>query len=139
MLSNGGTRGNRETHRKLLYRAVPEFLHYRAGSDGTVSSCASGTWRPLKPQPAGRRGNRLRVGLYRDGGRRLSYVPHVVLPAFVRPRPPGELCCHRDDDPSNDALKNLAYRSHRENMRDGDVAARHPKLRTGPLIALSKY
>jgi hypothetical protein len=128
MIPSGDAADNPETPRTVLYRAVPGFPLYRAGSDGTVWSCASGTWRPLKPHRAGRRGNRLRVDLYWGGERRRSSVPQVILLAFVGPRPYGKLCCHRDDDPANNALENLAYRTHCQNMRD---AARNGKIPRG--------
>lgn len=36
-------------------------------------------------------------------------VHHLVLEAFVGPRPPGMKGCHYDDDPSNNSLGNLRW------------------------------
>ncbi len=69
-----------------------------------------------------------RVQLYRPPkyvGRRLH---ELVLAAFVGPRPKGQVCRHLDGDPSNNALYNLTYGSHTDNMAD---AARHGTIRRG--------
>lgn len=60
--------------------------------------------------------------LYRDGKRTDALVHALVLTAFVGPCPPGQECCHRDGDPSNNALSNLRWDTRNENHRD---AVRH--------------
>jgi hypothetical protein len=55
-------------------------------------------------------------------------VHQLVLLAFVGPRPPGKVASHLDDDRTNNALSNLAYQTHRENMLD---ALKNGKIRRG--------
>lgn len=50
------------------------------------------------------------------GGKAVK-VQHLVLKAFVGPRPPGHECCHFPDrDPANNRLDNLKWGTHAENM-----------------------
>lgn len=43
-------------------------------------------------------------------------VHHLVLEAFVGPRPQGYLGCHKDDDTSNNTLKNLEWATPTDNI-----------------------
>lgn len=45
-------------------------------------------------------------------------VHHLVLEAFVGPRPVGCEALHADDNPANNALSNLSWGSHLKNMAD---------------------
>ena len=45
------------------------------------------------------------------------YVHKLVLEAFVGPCPAGLEVLHKDDCPANNALSNLRYGTHAENMR----------------------
>lgn len=45
-------------------------------------------------------------------------VHHLVLEAFVGPRPEGMECLHWDDNPSNNRLENLRWGTHSENTMD---------------------
>lgn len=45
-------------------------------------------------------------------------VHHLVLDAFIGPRPPGMEGCHNDGDPSHNALTNLRWDTHEGNMAD---------------------
>jgi hypothetical protein len=56
--------------------------------------------------------------LMRDGRRVHEMVPHLVLRAFVGPRPDGLVTRHLDGDKLNNALANLAYGTYSENMHD---------------------
>lgn len=116
--------------RKPIYRLIPGFLRYRAGDDGSVWSITSGIWRRLKPYKTGKRRNRLKVVLHRDGEKRHWFLHQVVLLAFVGPCPPGLMACHMDDNPQNNNLSNLAYKTHRDNMID---ALRNGKIPRGEL------
>lgn len=46
------------------------------------------------------------------------YVHHLVLKAFVGPAPAGMICCHWDDEPSNNVLGNLRWDTHAANVAD---------------------
>ena len=50
------------------------------------------------------------------------YAHHIVLSAFVGPKPDGFECCHFDGDPFNNKLENLRWGTPKENRAD---AIRH--------------
>lgn len=63
-------------------------------------------------------GNYLRIRL-RHGGKTVNRaVHHLVLEAFVGPRPVGMHGCHRDDDPWNNRVQNLRWDTPSANQRD---------------------
>lgn len=68
----------------------------------------------------------LRVSLC-DG---LAYVHHLVLEAFVGPRPDGMLGLRYDDDPENCTIGNLRWGTFSENAED----AKRNGIRLGPPI-----
>lgn len=51
-------------------------------------------------------------------GQRTVRVHHLVLSAFVGPRPPDTEGCHNDGDSANVRVSNLRWDSHSENMFD---------------------
>ncbi len=111
------------------YRVVPEHDGYIAGNDGSVWSCwhylsrpyyrheISNQWKQLKGIPI--RHGRKRVTLRNAvGGYRVVFISHVVLEAFVGPRPLGLICCHEDDDCTNDKLSNIRWGTEESNIAD---------------------
>lgn len=48
-------------------------------------------------------------------------VHHLVLHAFVGPRPNGMECCHNDGDPANNRLENLRWDTHKANSADREL------------------
>lgn len=124
----------------VSYRELPEFPGYRVGTDGSVWTKwlsigkgwrygferVLGEWRQLKAKknPNGR----LFVCLY--PGRKWRLIHHLVLEAFVGPRPTGFQCCHNDGDPTNNHLENLRWDTAKNNMKDRD---RHGRTRRGEM------
>ncbi|AWN02654.1 HNH endonuclease [Mycobacterium phage Xavia] len=53
-----------------------------------------------------------------DGTRRHVHVHHLVLEAFVGPRPDGHYGCHNNGDPSDNRLANLRWDAPTENSFD---------------------
>jgi len=72
--------------------------------------------RELSPRKTTR--DHLSVALYRDGIRRDLQVHHLVLEAFIGPRPDGMEGCHWNDDPSDNRLDNLRWDTRRANVLD---------------------
>lgn len=66
------------------------------------------------------------VQLLKVGVARTGLVHHLVLAAFVGPRPPGMEACHYDDDKTNGQLSNLRYASRSENTLDRVRNGIHP-------------
>lgn len=66
----------------------------------------------------GRANNYTRVSLYGKDTRRHAYIHHLVLEAFVGPRPEWAHVCHRNDVGSDNRLENLYYGTPEENLKD---------------------
>jgi len=60
----------------------------------------------------------LAVTLSRKGSYHRALIHHLVLEAFVEPRPPSLFGLHRDDDPANNTLPNLYWGTKRDNQLD---------------------
>lgn len=48
-------------------------------------------------------------------------IHHLVLNAFVGPRPKGRECCHNDGNPANNRLENLRWDTRRANTMDREL------------------
>ena len=104
------------------WRPVPGYEgDYEVSSLGRVRSLLGKRPRILKAT-SNRRGY-LSLRLCGPRGRRRAYVAHLVLEAFVGPRPPGMEAAHGDAIRSNNSLANLSWKTPLENAQD--------KFRTG--------
>jgi hypothetical protein len=106
----------------------------RGGNGGMRLS--PGGMRKVSSRADGRRFLNLRS----DGKGVIRLVPHLVLEAFVGPRPDRHDACHNNGDPADDRLVNLRWDSRSENMYDmvrhGRHAARNKDVcpRDHPLV-----
>ena len=66
------------------------------------------------------------VTLHLNGVQSLGKVHRMVMAAFVGPCPDGREVRHLDGDPTNADLRNLAYGTHSENVRDSVRHGTHP-------------
>ena len=120
------------TAARVVHRAPVEFHPgYRVFDDGRVESFRKGEWRDLKYY---RRGKGYRVVEYGPQGARLRRcVHHVVLEAFVGPRPfLSAVARHLDGDRDNNAAANLALGTLSENVRDAIRHGKHGVTRLTP-------
>lgn len=131
----------------VTYRDAPGFPGYRVGDDGSVWSCwewrtnqigayrvIGTTWKQMirKPGYGGYRTFELIVGR----GRMVKLRAHsLVLLTFVGPAPEGCEGCHEDGNPLNNALSNLRWDTHGNNVRD---CARHGTAPAGEKSGRSK-
>lgn len=117
------------------YRDVTVADGYKVGDDGSVWSCwrqttvefGKGTisfksteWRRLKTQ-CGTFGYRLvslRTGEGKDRHDKMYLVHRLVLLAFRGEPAEGQVCCHIDNNPANNALTNLRWDTQKENIWD---------------------
>lgn len=111
------------------YRVIEGFPLNRVGDDGSFwtravmgkaapgSTRALGPWRARKTTPRAKDGYVL-VRLRNGAQQRVTGLHVLVLEAFGGPRPPGQLCRHLDDDPTNNRATNLAWGSGGDNSRD---------------------
>lgn len=112
-----------------FYKEINGYPGYRVSRDGEVQSRwrrrgyrgrMTDEWLPLRP--IRRRHGHLVVNLHRDGKKTPRYIHHLVLEAFLGPRPEGLVCCHWDGDPANNRIQNLRWDSPKANSED---ALRH--------------
>lgn len=109
------------------WRTVPGFEgFYEVSDQGAVRSVDRAvrgyrgriqhlTGRRLRPYNVG---GYLVVELSRDGRARPMRVSRLVLASFVGPCPSGMEACHNDGDSTCNALENLRWDTHGENLRD---------------------
>lgn len=107
----------------IASRPVPDWPGYRVGYNGSVWSCRNShavetaRWRRLSPRPD--RDGYLSVTLQNSGVRKTVKVAHLVLDAFVGPRPEGAEAAHwPDGDVTNNSADNLRWALHWENIGD---------------------
>lgn len=101
-----------------VWRAVPGYEgDYEVSNLGRVRSFKhSAAGRLLAAHPAGTRGY---PTVILCGKKRVNAkVHHLVLLAFVGPRPPGLMGLHGDDDPTNNRVENLRWDTQASNEQD---------------------
>lgn len=111
---------------KEVWRQIPGFPYYDVSNLGNVRSwkIRNGTQgvakhpHPMKPvKVTGKK--YYHVCLVDSTGTKIfRKVHHLVLTAFVCPRPEGCEGCHNDDDQSNNALYNLRWDTPESNVKD---------------------
>ena len=89
---------------------------YGKGGDMKIISCPI-KGRIMKFGTSDRYGHRY-VVLNKGAGPRNHSVHHLVLGAFVGPKPMGMEGCHNNGDPTNNRLTNLRWDTHRNNHAD---------------------
>ncbi|QZE10411.1 HNH endonuclease [Mycobacterium phage ScoobyDoobyDoo] len=92
---------------------------YLVSSLGRVLTSSTGLIRTGRE----REGRRVLISLGHDDVRK---VAHMVLEAFVGPRPEGQEALHYDDDHTNNSLENLRWGTRSENLHDAVRNGRHP-------------
>lgn len=119
----------------VVYKPVEGFPNYCVGSNGTVWSCrVSGPKNRRKERwsrltgDANNPNKQLRVTLYCNGRRTRAMVHHLVLEAFIGPRPPQLQGLHGNGYPPDNAVDNLRWGTPKENMEDRD---RHGRTARG--------
>jgi hypothetical protein len=81
--------------------------------------------RILPTYKGGRANNYWRVMLNLPH-QRFAYVHHLVLAAFIGPRPLDHVICHRNDDGHDNRLVNLYYGTTEDNQRDAEANRSQP-------------
>lgn len=122
------------------FKAIPGFEGYYAKRDGSLwSAWQKGPVKGMKSGAASRLGSRLRK-LYgkkhASGHMEVKLKDHVmrkwhhmVLFAFVGPRPDGMECRHLNGIPDDNRLENICWGTRKENAGD---TVRHGRVPRGP-------
>lgn len=99
------------------WRVVPGFPDYDVSNDGRVRSRRRGGARILQPGVV--RHGYLQVQLFCETGKRVYFsVHHLVLLAFVGPRPAGMEVCHNNGKPNDNRIENLRWDTRSNNHAD---------------------
>lgn len=103
-------------------RSLPRVTRIGHGKTRILSG------REIKPYRLKRSGHVAINLVPKEGAKyiRRTYAHHLVLEAFVGPRPEGMYGCHNDGDPSNNHVSNLRWDSPSENMHDRVRHGNHP-------------
>lgn len=110
---------------EVEYRDIPGIPGYRIGNDGTLWTCRqtrrgmTDTWKQIFGSAWGQQGY-IMATLQRDGKSVRRMIQHLVLEAFVGPRPDGLLCLHDNDVADDNRLSNLSWGTREKNYRDRD-------------------
>ena len=131
-----------------IWRAIPGYDRYEVSNLGRVRSWIKrGMRRPghrsddpalINPVLSGGKTPYLRVYLSDPNcvsSRKWAYVHHLVLLAFVGPRPKGMHIRHLDGNPHRNELSNLKYGTVSENQLDRRV---HGTSNAGERNGMSK-
>lgn len=121
------------------WRDIPGWPLHQASNLGRIKSKArwvqrfhksgapSHMWRPeriIKIQPLRRADDdkpmamTTRLSRHGIGTATTVYVHHLVMFAFIGPRPDGMECCHWDGDPTNNRVDNLRWDTPKGNAAD---------------------
>lgn len=107
---------DRCTAQEEIWKPIPGWPEYEASSLGRIASVKRGDRQILS---GGKTDTGYRnVLLYRKGDRVGRRVHQLVALTFLGPRPEGLEIRHLDGDQINNAVSNLAYGTHAENMAD---------------------
>ncbi len=125
-----------KNHREIWKPVVGFEGIYEVSNMGRVKRVAAG--RATRPgrmlKPFDNSGYRM-VDLHDNGRRRSVLVHHLVLEAFVGPRPDGMEGCHNNGNPTDNHLENLRWDTALNNMKDKD---RHGTMLRGSRLPFSK-
>lgn len=110
------------------WKTVEGFTSYEVSDLGRVRSFKKKS-EPGKILSPGWKGTKRyqAVCLFEGGVRKLAKVHHLVLNAFVGPRPIGMEGCHKNGINTDNRLANLRWDTHTENMMDISMSGRPRK------------
>lgn len=111
--------GAKRWNSKRSFVPVPGAPGYKVSKQGAVIG-KSGRLLKARPRTPSRTGNipYLAVAVFANGSRKERYVHHLVLEAFVGPRPEHMEARHLDGDHANNRLDNLSWGTKEENGKD---------------------
>lgn len=101
----------------VVFRPVPGFPRYLAGTDGSVwSRSMSRGWFPLVLRKD--RDGYPRIRLRRDRKSHYTFVHKIILETFIGPCPAGMECCHRNGNRACNTIRNLRWDTRSANRNE---------------------
>ena len=90
---------------------------YEVSDMGNVRSLKFGKQKILKPQNSGR--GYLKINLYKDGQKKMSFVHRLVAEAFIQNPKNLDTINHKDEVKTNNSASNLEWMSQKDNNNYG--------------------
>lgn len=115
-----------------IWKPIPGYTGaYEVSTNGGVRSLDRVTdrgrrWRGKAMTPSTMPSGYKTVSLWREGKQKTALVHRLVLFAFVGPAPDEAEVRHKDGNPSNNTVENLAWGTHAENQLDQVAHGTHP-------------
>ena len=135
---------------KEIWADVPGFGgHYRVSTKGRVivkrravtrmgrhGKLVTYNYRARLLRPTNSNGYKsVHIGV--NGTKYTALVHHLVLAAFLGPKPKGQFGCHNDGNPMNNCLSNLRWDTHKGNMADRKAHGMYPSGEDHPMAKFS--
>lgn len=110
-----------------MWQQIIDFPEYEVSDEGKVRRCKN--QRELKPSTAG--AGYQRVNLRREGQTVQKYIHRLVAEAYLE-KPEGAYeVNHKDGDKTNNAVDNLEWVSHQQNVQHSFDQLNRTKSKTG--------
>jgi hypothetical protein len=99
----------------MQWKVIPSYPAYEVSEYGDVRRADTGRVRKSSKNVGGYNC----FGLCWDGRQKTVPASHLVIEAFIGPKPfPGAYCCHNDGDQNNDHYSNLRWDTAKANADD---------------------
>lgn len=119
------------------WRDVPSCAGYQVSDKGRIRTLLRSYPRLLTPEVD--KDGYQRVSVSADGARVHKVVHRLVAEAFIGPQPEGmPMCCHRDNDRSNNVPGNLRWDTQKGNIADKKIHGTHQAREKHPRATISQ-
>lgn len=105
---------------KEIFKEIEGYENYQVSNYGSVKSLGNGKTRKEKVlKPTKNKDGYLRVGLCKQGKRKMYLVHRLVTSAFIENPNNYEEVNHKDEDKTNNKVENLEWCDHKYNINYG--------------------
>ena len=103
-----------------IFKDIEGYENYQVSNYGSVKSLGNGKTRKEKVlKPTKNKDGYLRVGLCKQGKRKMYLVHRLVTSAFIENPNNYEEVNHKDEDKTNNKVENLEWCDHKYNINYG--------------------
>ena len=100
---------------KEIWKVIPGYENYQVSDQGRIKRYHDGVWYEVKQTVSTKRGNYLRVRLWKDGKGKDYRVHRLVWEVFNGPIPDGLHINHINENVQDNRLSNLNLMTPKEN------------------------